>query len=315
MSTRVLDFEPLTHDDARFAAEIVTRDQPRRPTSAERLLLTWKYTEATCTVRRFQVVGGESPLGWVSIVRFGGAIDEQAMTSVVVPGANADDYVAILTFAAGQAREMGAKAILAEPWESNSALVEALRRQGWDEKRRQRFWRLELPSNAESLRRQRDAARERVHSAGVTIATAAELGGEAIYPKLYEVNTAAHWDVPTTVRFEPDPYEVWLGWMAQPNVLPERVWVATVDGEPVGFSFLTYRPGLVDTGFTGVLREHRNKGIARALKLETLVQAIELGVEAVETDNDSENGPILRLNQQIGYQEVDGQLQFHKPLV
>jgi GNAT superfamily N-acetyltransferase len=315
MPTRVLDFRPLTHADARFAAEIVTRDQPRRPMSAERLLLTWKNTEAMCTVRRFEVMAGGSRLGWISVVRFGGAIDEQAMTSVVVPGASADDYDAALAFAVDQAREMGAKAILAEPWESNEALVEALRRQGWEGKRRQRFWRLELPPNAETLRRQRDEARERIHSAGVTIATAAELGGGAVYPKLHEVNTAAHWDVPTTVHFEPDPYEVWLEWMAPPNVLPERVWVATVDGEPVGFSFLTYRPGLVDTGFTGVLREHRNKGIARALKLETLVQAIDLGVEAVETDNDSENAPILHLNEQIGYREVDGQLQFHKPLI
>jgi GNAT superfamily N-acetyltransferase len=97
-------------------------------------------------------------------------------------------------------------------------------------------------------------------------------------------------------------------------VLPERVWVAVVEGRPVGLSFLTYREGSVETGFTGVLRDHRNKGIARALKLETLCQAVELGVEAVETDNDSQNAPILRLNEEIGYRQVDGQLQFRKAL-
>jgi GNAT superfamily N-acetyltransferase len=315
VSTPVLEFRPLTHAGAQFAAEIATRDQPRRPMTAERLLRTWTNTEATSTVRRFEVLANESRLGWVSTVKFGGAIDEQAMTSVVVPGAGIDDYDAILAFATAQARDMGAKAILAEPWKSNTALVDALRRRGWEEKRRQRFWRLQLQPNAASLRRQLYKARERARSAGVAIATAAELGGEALYSKLYEINTAAHFDVPTTVAFEPDPYEVWLRWMDAPDVLPERVWVATYEGEPVGYSFLTYRVGLVDTGFTGVLREHRNKGIARALKLATLVQAIDLGVEAVETDNDSENEPILHLNEQIGYGEVDGQLQFHKALV
>ena len=62
------------------------------------------------------------------------------------------------------------------------------------------------------------------------------------------------------------------------------------------------------------LAQHRNKGIAKALKLETLRQAGELGVDAVETDNDFENAPILHLNQTIGYREVAGQIEFIKQL-
>jgi GNAT superfamily N-acetyltransferase len=90
--------------------------------------------------------------------------------------------------------------------------------------------------------------------------------------------------------------------------------VAIAEGEPVGYSYLAYRPSLVETGFTGVLREHRNKGLARALKLETLVQAIGLGVRAVETDNDYENAPILHLNEELGYRELASRLEFHKPV-
>ena len=314
METRTLDFQPLTLADVEFAANALSRVQPRRPTVPARLLLIWQSMDRVHAVQRFAVHEGERRIGWTSVLRFGGALEEQAMISVVLPEASVRAYEATLAFGLRKARQMNAKAILCEPWESETALVEALRQGHWEQKRRQRFWRLELQPNADWLRRQRAAARERVATAGVRLATAADLGGEAIYPELYEINAAAHWDIPTTVPFEPDPYEVWLGWMAQPAVLPERVWVATVGGEPVGLSFLTYRPGLVDTGFTGVIREHRNLGIARALKLETLCQALDLGVDAVETDNDSENAPILHLNEQIGYREVEGQLQFLRPL-
>ena len=74
-----------------------------------------------------------------------------------------------------------------------------------------------------------------------------------------------------------------------------RIWVAVLDGEPIGYSYLAYRPSLVETGFPGVVREHRSKSLARALKLETLFQALDLGVTVVETDNDSENAPILHI--------------------
>jgi len=83
---------------------------------------------------------------------------------------------------------------------------------------------------------------------------------------------------------------------------------------PVGMSYLDHRAALVTTGYTGVLREARGRGVARLLKLETLVQAADNGVEAVETDNDSENAPILHLNEELGYREITGQVQLHKAL-
>jgi GNAT superfamily N-acetyltransferase len=121
-------------------------------------------------------------------------------------------------------------------------------------------------------------------------------------------------DIPKSVEYIPEPYEEWVVWMRPPAVLPERIWVAVVDGEPVGYSYLAYRSSVVETGFTGVLREHRGKGIARALKLETLFQAIDLGVTAVETDNDSENAPILHINEDLGYEPMPGKLEFHLKL-
>jgi len=37
-------------------------------------------------------------------------------------------------------------------------------------------------------------------------------------------------------------------------------------------------------------------------------------VLAVDTDNDSENAPILHINEELGYQELPSVLEFHKKL-
>jgi GNAT superfamily N-acetyltransferase len=148
----------------------------------------------------------------------------------------------------------------------------------------------------------------------VVMRTVADLGGEAFLRRLLPVSHATVADIPKSVEYIPEPYEEWVVWMQPPAVLPDRIWVAMLAGGPIGYSYLAYHPSSVWTGFTGVLREHRGKGLARALKLQTLVQAIDLGIAAVETDNDSENTPILHINQELGYDEMPGKLEFHLKL-
>jgi GNAT superfamily N-acetyltransferase len=142
----------------------------------------------------------------------------------------------------------------------------------------------------------------------------AHLGGEPFLRRLLPITHEAVADIPKSVEYIPEPYEEWVVWMQPPAVLPERIWVAVVGGEPVGYSYLAYRQSVVETGLTGVLRKHRGKGLARALKLETLAQAIDLGVPSVDTDNDSENAPILHINEELGYDELPGKLEFHRKL-
>jgi hypothetical protein len=52
--------------------------------------------------------------------------------------------------------------------------------------------------------------------------------------------------------------------------------------------------------------------VARALKLESLAQAIELGARRARTENDGENAPILHLNEELGYRQIPGMIQFHR---
>ena len=81
------------------------------------------------------------------------------------------------------------------------------------------------------------------------------------------------------------------------------MWIAREGDDIVGISVLAYPPmrGNVWPDWTGTARKVRGRGVARALKLETVMQAIALGVKSVRTENDGENAPILHLNEQMGY--------------
>jgi hypothetical protein len=48
------------------------------------------------------------------------------------------------------------------------------------------------------------------------------------------------------------------------------------------------------------------------VKLQTLAQAVELGVPFVYTDNDSQNAPMLHINETLGYQRRPGFVEHHK---
>jgi GNAT superfamily N-acetyltransferase len=53
--------------------------------------------------------------------------------------------------------------------------------------------------------------------------------------------------------------------------------------------------------FTGVLREYRGRGLAQALKLQTILIAKKEGMRFIRTHNDSNNAPMLAVNRKLGY--------------
>ena len=67
------------------------------------------------------------------------------------------------------------------------------------------------------------------------------------------------------------------------------------------------------TGLTGVVRSHRRKGVATALKLHGIRFAREYGVTIIETDNE-ENNPMFGLNLHLGFEAQPAWLDFRKVL-
>jgi GNAT superfamily N-acetyltransferase len=56
----------------------------------------------------------------------------------------------------------------------------------------------------------------------------------------------------------------------------------------------------LDTGLTGVVRSHRRRGIATALKLRTIAYAQQRGARTIEAGNE-EHSPMYQLNLRLGF--------------
>lgn len=105
-------------------------------------------------------------------------------------------------------------------------------------------------------------------------------------------------------------------WLSKPNFDAKANYVAVDDGQYVGYSSIwrsladAKRSG---TGLTGVVRSHRRKGVATALKTAVIRYAHQVGIEYITTENE-ENNPMYQLNLQLGYQPCPAWLEYKKVL-
>jgi GNAT superfamily N-acetyltransferase len=150
----------------------------------------------------------------------------------------------------------------------------------------------------------------------VRLLTLAQDDDPLVVEKLWRMSEEAGDDVPTTVPRVREELASYTRWIAAPEIHRDRFWIARLGEDVVGVSVLAYPPvrGIVGTNWTATSRSVRGRGIARALKCETLAQAIALGVDRVRTGNDAANDPILHLNETMGYRPIPGGIQFLKPI-
>jgi GNAT superfamily N-acetyltransferase len=90
--------------------------------------------------------------------------------------------------------------------------------------------------------------------------------------------------------------------------------MAIVDGVAVAGTFVEadLATGRSWSGFTGVLREHRGRGLAKLVKSVSLRRAVATGITAAYTSNDGENAPMLAVNTWLGYQITAAQRSYQK---
>jgi RimJ/RimL family protein N-acetyltransferase len=160
---------------------------------------------------------------------------------------------------------------------------------------------------------------ERATRTGIEIRTLAELS--QVDPdwqrKYFELGLEAGKDVP-----QPDVYtaptfeEYGKIRFESPSFLPEGSFVAVDGGRYVGLSDLEDKgdPEALDTGFTGVLREYRGRGIALALKLRAIEYAKRRGAKRLTTGNDSNNRRMIAINDALGFKRTPAWVGFVKVL-
>ena len=159
----------------------------------------------------------------------------------------------------------------------------------------------------------------KVQATGITIYSMKELAqfDPEHREKIYELDWQCTLDEPLPDAPTKPPFDEYTKFFFDsPNFIPEACFIAVDGSEYVGMSNLFYNPALpteINTGFTAVLRTHRRRGIATALKLRAIAYAQQQGYAAIRTGNE-ENNPMLAINLMLGFVPQPAWLDFQKVL-
>ena len=309
-----------TIDDAAFIADVLTAGRPDDPIDPVMLRHEWNSGPWNWRSERFVIVRGGHEIGasgmshpdWSKVKeRFAGVFAD-----FLPEVRSANEVARALEPMESLARDSGATVAVASTRAHDAVRTDALARRGYREDRRGKRWELDLVRNRERLLAMTEESRARMRQEGVRLLTLASDPDPERYRKAWEMSEEAGQDVPSTLPRIPEPLEDFMSWLHTPGMHEDRVWIAR-DGDAVlGLSVLEYPPvrGIVSTSWTATARAARGRGVARALKCETVAQAIALGVDRVRTGNDAKNDPILHINESMGYRLVAERIDFHKDL-
>jgi mycothiol synthase len=103
--------------------------------------------------------------------------------------------------------------------------------------------------------------------------------------------------------------------------IPHAAFMVAVEqatGSVVGYASLMLMPDgnrrMAWHGMTAVARAWRGRGLAGALKRATIGWAIDDGLDAVESNNDTDNLPMRAVNARLGYLPAPDSLVMRGPL-
>jgi len=117
-------------------------------------------------------------------------------------------------------------------------------------------------------------------------------------------------DAPTKLTYEEYVAEVF----DNPTFLPAAWFVALDQGRYVGMTATNrnaQHPRQLDTIFTAIVRSHRRRGLATALKLLVIDYAQRNGYTTIKADNEEHN-PMYQINLSLGFQPAPALLFFQK---
>jgi GNAT superfamily N-acetyltransferase len=317
-----LELRPATIADALRVADLETARTPDEPRDPEMQRFRWMFPPAGEVFTRMLAERDASPIAYLfaghmpwkeAAERFG------SMRFLLHPKIwNETLYEQLVDAGEAWVRAEGGEIGVVRVRENITNDIRMLDRRGYREVRRGRQWELDLIANRARLLAGAEDGRERMRKEGVRVLTLDRDTDPDRLTKVYEMSTMGERDIPTTVPMHAMSYDEWHHlWFDNPGTRTDRFWIAREGDAIVGLSAIEYPPtrGVPWTAFTTTARSVRGRGIAKALKYETIAQAIGLGVERIRTQNDGENAPILHLNAQMGYVPIDAVLELHRELM
>jgi GNAT superfamily N-acetyltransferase len=198
-----------------------------------------------------------------------------------------------------RARSLGAAHVVGFVREDDAAAVAFVRRRGFDVLDRVVSLALDLEPGPEVP----------APPDGIEIAELDESRREEAFD-LYSQGVT---DMPTAAPLDPGSFSDWL---AEIETRPLTL-LAFQEGRVVGYADLEVRDArahVAGNGMTTVLRSHRGRGIAEALKRAQIAWAAAHGYRRLTTATHSDNEPMRRLNEKLGYRELPALLDVSRPL-
>jgi GNAT superfamily N-acetyltransferase len=314
-----LVFRPISTGDAAFAADVDTAVRPHSPRDPKVYEYWWEQPNENWVIARFVVARRGERVGYASAEHPRWEVQPERYGTVdgnLLPAERT--RAALDTVLASMEQRViadGAKILSAWAYEDDALRRETLLARDYKEDRRSRRWELDLIANREKLLAMTEESRSRMNKEGVQMLTLAGDDDPNVIEKIWRLSEEAGDDVPTTEPRVPEEMASYTRWVNAPEIHRDRFWIARIGDDVVGVSVLGYPPvrGVVGTEWTATARAVRGRGVARALKCETVAQAIALGVDRVRTGNDAANDPILHINETMGYRLMPGGIQFLRP--
>jgi mycothiol synthase len=134
---------------------------------------------------------------------------------------------------------------------------------------------------------------------------------ESRHAEAYEVWAGCYPDMPVSPPIAAPSYEEWL----EEEVSGPVTFVALDAGRVVGAAALLDRvDGLAEHGLTAVLRSHRRRGIATALKQALIKWAAEHGYRELSTWTQDGNAAMQAVNLKLGYRPRPAVINVWRPL-
>jgi hypothetical protein len=316
-----LDLRAATLDDIGIVADLEATRDPDDPRDPEIMRFWWTSRSLSQVFSRFVAVDGAHAVAYMTASHERWADTPERFGSIR----------AVIRSDMWSEREFTRLIGKAEKWLVSEGAVKAVNRVredfrkelevlegiGYREVRRQNISELDLVTNRDDLLRGLAQERRKMKTQGVKMVTLSVYNDSDRLVKLHEMMAATEQDIPSTVPIPRQPFDEWMrATFDDPGIREDRFWIA-LDGEAiVGLSYLQFPPvrGLPWTAFTATSKNVRGRGIARALKYESMAQAVELGYKRVRTANDGANAPILHINQEMGYRLVHPVIELHRSL-
>ncbi len=312
---------PATLDDAELVADLESTRDPSEPRDPVLLRHWWQMSdEQGQTMRRIAVRDGQA-VAYIGASHDPWADGEKRFGTVrplLLHSEWTDDaYTHLVAVGEEWLRKEGAERSVARMRGDFPRELAVLDRLGFQEERRMRRSELDLVEHRARILDTVQECRRKMREQGVEIHPLSEDTDPERYRKLYAAMLESELDIPTSVPWRELTFEEWRRyWFDNPAIREERFWIARQGDTIVGTSVLDCPVvrGVPWTAYTGTVRSVRGRGIARALKYESMAQAISAGYARVRTNNDADNPPILRINEEMGYRLITPVIELHHEL-